>query len=636
MILETVRKAILAARLTADQQRAVGARPDRDGTRFRVWAPAARRVTVEVVPTDRDPIRVPLVPEADGYFAGHVPGIHPGDRYRYHLDDRDGLPDPASRYQPEGVHGPSEVIDPTAFAWTDNGWEGVEPEDLVIYELHVGTFSPAGTFDGVRERLSYLADLGVTAIELMPVADFPGDRGWGYDGVSPFAPARCYGRPDDLRRLVDQAHRVGLAVILDVVYNHLGPDGNYLGAYSPHYFTDRHKTPWGAAVNFDGEHSRPVRDFFIQNAVHWVREYHLDGLRLDATHAIIDHSPRHFLAELTDTVREAVPDRRILLIAEDHRNLAQMARPAAAGGWGLDAVWADGFHHQLRRLLAGDSEGYFGDYTGTPRDLAATVRQGWFYTGQFSAHLGEARGTDPTGLPPRAFVHCLQNHDQIGNRALGDRLNQAIDPAAFRAATALLLCSPATPLLFQGQEWAAGTPFCYFTDHNEELGRLVTAGRREEFKYFRAFADPAARDAIPDPQSLATFEQSKLNWDELGREPHAGVLRLHQALVRLRRTDPALRRNDRTGFTIGGAGANTVLMRYDGRRGAELLVVAYFGTGSRTVPIGPADGPAAWEPVLTTEDPAFCTDPRPIRADQSGPATLVSFDRPGTIVLARG
>ena len=520
----------------------IGAWPEDDGVRFRVWTPAAQTVELEIIPPGGGPHFVPLSPDDGGTFTAYVGAIGPGTRYRYRLNSGDSFPDVASRYQPEGVHGPSEIVDSSAFEWSDQQWAGIELRDAIVYELHVGTFTPQGSFDGVRERLRQLRDLGVTAIELMPVGDFPGERNWGYDGVSLFAPARCYGRPEDLRHLVDAAHQQGLAVFLDVVYNHLGPDGNYLGAFSPYYFTGRHQTPWGQALNFDGEYSQTVRDFFIENALYWLHEFHFDGLRLDATHAIADESPRHFLAELSGRVHESFAEskRRPLLIAEDSRNLAQMMKPTQENGWGMDGVWADDFHHQVRSALAGDRDGYFQDYRGSTEDIAATARRGWFYCGQQSVFLNRPRGSNPAGLAPAQFIICVQNHDQVGNRALGDRLHHTIDSAAFRAASALLLCSPQTPLLFMGQEWAAGTPFQFFTDHREDLGKLVTEGRRREFQRFKAFADPQTRETIPDPQALETFLNSRLRWEELEADEHAATLRLYRDLLRLRRSEPAL------------------------------------------------------------------------------------------------
>ncbi len=608
----------------------LGAWCEAEGVGFRVWAPTAKQVEVLLGPSAQVHV---LARGPDGTFAGIIKGAEAGSRYRYRLDGAGPYPDPASRFQPDGVHAASEVIDPGQFHWTDAGWRGVRLEELLIYELHVGTFTTAGTFAAIIERLPYLRHLGVTAIELMPVADFPGRRNWGYDGVALFAPARCYGRPDDLRLLVDAAHREGLAVLLDVVYNHLGPDGNYLGSFSPYYFSKQHQTPWGDAVNLDGPHSDRVRAFFIENAQHWIHEYHIDGLRLDATHALIDHSPRHFLADLTEQVRHTVSDREVLLIAEDHRNLAHMVRAPADGGWGLDAVWADDFHHQVRRALAGDDEGYYADYSGSMVDVATTLRRGWFFTGQYSQHLGRQRGTDPTGIAPQRSVIFLQNHDQVGNRARGERLHQQIDLAAYRAALVLLLSAPQTPLLFMGQEWAASTPFLYFTDHEAELGRLVTEGRRNEFAAFSAFADPAARARIPDPQAAATFEKSRINWSEIVEEPHASILRLHRVLLALRRDEPALQ--SAASFEVSAVDDAGIIMRRTTAASGLMTVVRLHGAGAMSLDTvcGYDAGPAGWTYVLSTEDAAFTLDPRAIRVESMGAQAAIHFDRPGAVVL---
>jgi maltooligosyltrehalose trehalohydrolase len=609
----------------------LGATPEPGGVRFRIWAPERRQTEVCVETPGREAVH-PLWRDADGFHGGLVAGLGPGDLYRYRLDGEGPFPDPASRFQPLGVHGPSEVVEPAAFAWSDAGWRGVPPEALVVYELHVGTFTPEGTFAGVAGRLPHLRDLGVTAVELMPLADFPGGRNWGYDGASLFAPARSYGRPDDLRRLVDEAHRLGLGVLLDVVYNHFGPDGAYAGAFSPHYFSKEHETPWGAAMNLDGPSSGPVRDFFVLNATRWLAEYHLDGLRLDATHALVDEGTRHFLAELQERVRAALP-RPVLLVAEDHRNLASLVRPEAEGGLGLDAVWADDFHHELRRLLAGDHEGYYADYEGRAAFVAAAVRDGWIFKGQRSEHFGGPRGTDPAGLEPRRFVFFLQNHDQVGNRALGERLHNQVDLATFRAATALLLCAPQTPLLFMGQEWAAPEPFLFFTDHEGGLGRLVTEGRRREFGRFSAFADPRRRERIPDPQAASTFERSRLDWARVEEEPHASTLRLHRALLRLRREEPLLR--DAAGRTVradpAGEDGLAVELAAEGR--ALLAVVRLRGAGTVDLRGLSPPGGRAWEPVLTTEDPGFAAPPRPVALDLAGGGPRLSFARPGAVVL---
>ena len=575
-----------------------------------------------------------LAPEPRGYWTATFDDVPPGALYRYRLDGRDDqlFPDPVSRSQPCGVHGPSQVVDPSAFAWSNRQWRTPWLDRTVFYEIHVGTFTPQGTFRGAIERLPYLQDLGITAIELMPVADFPGDRNWGYDGVALFAPARCYGRPDDLRALVDAAHQHGLSVYLDVVYNHLGPDGAYANVFSQHYFTDRHESPWGRGVNLDGPCSSEVRRFFIENALHWIHEYHIDGLRLDATHAMQDDSPVHFLAELTTTVRGRT-DRPVVIVAEDHRNRAQLLRPVSEGGWGLDGVWADDFHHQARVHTARDREGYYADFTGSAEDLAETLRLGWFFTGQYSGHLDEARGTDPSALAPKQFVVCIQNHDQIGNRATGGRLNHEVDAATYRALSALLLVAPQTPLLFMGQDWAASSPFLFFTDHGHELGRRVTEGRRQEFRAFAAFADPARRAAIPDPQQPETFLRSRLRWDDVQREPHAGVRRLYQRLLEIRATSDAIRTVTRERYDVRALDQHSLLLTLmcGAEPGERDLTAIVRLTDAGAVSVRGA-GPTWRDVLVTTEDADVAADPAPVRVETAAPFT-VHFARPGAIVF---
>jgi len=605
----------------------LGATVEPGGVRFRVWAPERARVEL-VIEGQPAP---PLARAEDGTWTAFVPGLLAGARYRYRLDGEGPFPDPVSRFQPDGVHGPSEVIDPSTFAWTDGGWRGLALEDAAVYELHVGTFTPEGTFAAAAEKLPGLRDLGLTAVELMPVADFPGRWNWGYDGVALFAPARAYGRPDDLRRLVDAAHALGLAVLLDVVYNHFGPDGAYQGAFSPHYFTARHGTPWGQAVNLEGRTGAMVRAYFVENARHWIREYHLDGLRLDATDRLHDQGPRHFLAEIAAAAHGAAPERRVIVIAEDHRNLARMVQPEPEG-WGLDAQWSDDFHHQLRRYLAGDSDGYFRDFAGTAADLARTIERGWLFTGQHSEYYGRPRGSDPAGIPPRRFTFYLQNHDQVGNRAAGERLHHRVDLATWRAASVLLLTAPEMPLLFMGQEWAASAPFQFFTDHEAELGRRVTEGRRREFARFHAFSDPAARETIPDPQAEETFRRSRLDWAEREREPHAGVVRLHRALLRLRREEPLLRDATWTGFRAWAADEDSlVLSRRIGER-AVVVVARLRGKGS--VLLDEVGEPL--EVILQTEDADYATDAQPIGIADGSRGLRVRFERPGAVVLRLG
>ncbi len=607
----------------------LGAWPAAEGTKFQVWAPTAE--TVELVLESGTSARPPLKLEKSsaGMFKLAVADLRPGTRYRYRIDGRGPFPDPVSRFQPDGVHGPSEVIDPASFKWSDAGWRGVPPERLVIYEIHIGTFTSAGTFAAAAEMLPKLAELGINAVELMPLADFPGQRGWGYDGVALFAPARCYGRPDDLRRLVDTAHRLGMAVLLDVVYNHLGPDGNYLAQFSPFYFSTTHHTGWGTGPNFDGEHSRQARDFFIENALYWVHEYHFDGLRLDATHAILDDSEPNILAEVTERLHTAGEQlgRHVVAIAEDERNLDILVRSLAERGFGMDAVWSDDLHHEIHRALTGERDGYYAAYTGTAKDITETLRKGWFYCGQTAPGQARSRGTDPAGIPPHKFVVCLQNHDQIGNRAFGERLNHEIDPSAYRAASALLLTAPETPLLFMGQEWAATSPFLYFTDHNPELGALITEGRRKEFGHFTAFGDPHVRSSIPDPQAISTFEASKLKWEERDREPHAGMLRLYRDLLRLRAAEPALQPDGSSDVAAIAEGA-VLLRRSSGGEG--ILVLAALRPG-----VVAAVNEPGWVVTLTTEDEAYASSPRPpvVSSDETG--TVVHFPCPAAVVLRR-
>ncbi len=607
----------------------LGAWVELDGVHFRVWAPEAN--SVELVfenPGTKRPA-LPLQKLSDDTFTVTVPDAHPGMRYRYRIDGKGPFPDPASRFQPEGVHGPSEVIDSGSFAWTDSAWRGLEPEAVVIYELHVGTFTPEGTFAAATAKLPKLAELGVTAVELMPLADFPGERGWGYDGVSLYSPARCYGHPDELRRFVNTAHGLGLGVFGDVVYNHLGPDGNYLNAFSPYYFSTTHQTDWGTGLNFDGEMSNQVEDYFIENALHWIHEFHFDGLRLDATHAIVDEGDRHILELLTDRVHITgdTLGRRVLVMAEDERNLSTLVKPRSASGFGMDAVWADDLHHQIRRALTNEKEGYYADYTGSPEDIAETLRKGWFYCGQPSLRKRIPRGTDPTGIEAARFIICIQNHDQIGNRAFGERLNHQIDRAMYRAASTLLLTAPETPLLFMGQEWAASSPFLYFTDHNPELGALVTEGRRREFRHFSAFTDPNIRTRIPDPQAEQTFLASKLNWEEREREPHAGTLRLYRDLLRLRKTEPALKPGGTHDARAVAEG--TILIRRTARPGGESILVLVALTPGVVVAVNEPH----WNVVLTTEDAVYAQFPRnpAITADSAG--TVVHFPCPAAVVF---
>jgi len=459
-----------------------------------------------------------------------------GTRYRFRIDGSVLVPDPASRFQPDDVHGPSEVVDPRAHAWSDAGWMGVPPERLVFYELHVGTFTPAGTFSGVAEKLDHLASLGVTAIELMPVADFPGRQGWGYDGVLLFAPESRYGRPEALKALVDACHSRGLGVFLDVVYNHFGPEGNYLHPYAPCFFNLRHHTPWGDAINFDGAGSHVVRAFVIHNALYWLEEYHLDGLRLDAVHAIADTSPSHVLAALAQEVAEGPGrDRLVHLVLENDRNEARyLERQGARRRPLYQAQWNDDLHHALHVLLTGEHGGYYNDYQPPLPHLRRCLAEGFASQGDYSPFRGRPRGEPSAHLPPTAFVGFLQNHDQIGNRAFGERITALASAEAVRAATALFLLAPPLPLLFMGQEWAAREPFLFFSDLGADLGSRVSEGRRQEFARFPEFANPETRRRIPDPQLAETRERSALDWSWTGDALHQEWVSFHRTLLRLR------------------------------------------------------------------------------------------------------
>jgi maltooligosyltrehalose trehalohydrolase len=599
----------------ARQRRPQGAEIVEGGVRYRIWAPEKHRVEVQIHPLGEDSMRtLPLAPEADGYHSIIDPAGIAGDRYQYVVDGEGPFPDPASRAQPDGVHGVSLVVDPQVYAWRDAEWKCPPLRDLVLYEVHIGTFTPEGTFRAAIGKLPHLREMGINALQIMPVADFPGGRNWGYDGVSLFAPARCYGTPDDLRALVDAAHAHDIAVVLDVVYNHLGPDGNYLGVYSRFYFNDDVHTLWGAALNFDGPRHAAVREYFLSNAAFWLDEFHFDGLRLDATHAILDASSRHLIAEIADTAHE----RGAFVIAEDERNLASVID---AGGDGADAVYADDFCHTIQVAL-GDLS-YHDDFTGSAEELADELRHGWHYRGQMSRHLGAPRGGECGHLQPEKFLFCISNHDQVGNRAFGERLHQITTPKAYHAASALLLLAPATPMLFMGQEWGASTPFQYFTDHHAELGRLVTEGRRKEFARFLEFRDPKVALSIPDPQSIATFMRSKLDWDEVARPSHLELLTLYRECLRLRASDPALRPASRSGWEVPDLGV--AALRYFGAECEWIILVHLAST-----PLAVTLPDAHWTRILSTNETRFGGSGR---SGFDPGAGRVAFTRPELLVL---
>jgi maltooligosyltrehalose trehalohydrolase len=572
------------------------------GVHFRVWAPSARLVEVEIEGGPRQP----LMSEPNGYFSESIAAAGPGTRYRFRINGADlALPDPASRCQPDGPHGTSEVVDPTTFAWTDGNWRGVPQERLVIYEMHVGTFTPAGTWTAAAEHLRSLADLGITCIEMMPVADFPGRFGWGYDGVDLFAPTRLYGRPDDLRLFIDRAHAVGIAVILDVVYNHIGPDGNYLTAFASSYFTDRYDNEWGKAVNFDGPDSAAIREFFIANAGYWIDEYHFDGLRLDATQQIFDQSPDHILAAIGRQAR-AIAGARITFISnENETQQARLVRPTERGGYGLDAIWNDDFHHSALVALTGRAEAYYTDYSGRASEFVAMARHGFLYQGQRSAWQNQPRGSPALDIPGRQFVAYLENHDQIANSGEGKRGYQLSSPGSWRAMTAYLLLGPAIPLLFQGQEFAASTPFLFFADHRDELGRQVKKGRREFLAQFPSLAGADNQLRLADPDDPETFRRCVLDHTEAMR--NAPTYRLHRDLLTLRREEAAF-----DGATpVEGAVLrdDAWLLRYHAGEGLDRLLIFNLGRDLVRAAIGepllaPPEG-QDWQLQWSSEAPRY-------------------------------
>jgi maltooligosyltrehalose trehalohydrolase len=505
-------------------------------THARVWAPDTQSVEVAIEDDSGTPRGSPLNAEGNGYYSGFLENAPAGTRYRFRLGATEAYPDPASRYQPNGPHGSSQVVDPDGYDWGDATWGGAALVNQVIYELHVGTFTPEGRFDAAAARLPELVELGVTAVELLPVAEFPGTRGWGYDGVDLFAPHHAYGGPEGLKRLVDACHAHGLAVVVDVVYNHLGPDGNHLGRYGP-YFTDRYRTPWGDALNLDGPDSGPVRRFIVDNALTWLRDHHCDGLRLDAVHAIVDTSAVHILEQIAEEVRalEAALGRTLWVIAESDLNDPRLVRPVEVGGYGLDAQWSDDFHHALHVALTGEHQGYYGDFAGLA-DVAKALRDVFVNDGRYSRFRRRVHGRPPAGLPASRFLGYLQNHDQVGNRARGERSAALMSHGRLRIGAALVLLAPFVPMLFMGEEWASSSPFQYFTDHQDpDLAEAVSRGRRSEFAAFGW-----GEEEVPDPQDPATFQRSKLDWQEREREPHRGMLDWHRRLLALRRGHPAL------------------------------------------------------------------------------------------------
>lgn len=572
------------------------------GAHFRVWTPKCRTVEVELAGDFTE-----LTQEGNGYHSGMIRGARAGDRYRFRLDGDASFPDPASRYQPDGPHGASQIVDPSKFRWTDAGWGGIGAQRQIIYEMHIGTFTPEGTFAAAAEQLAELAGLGITMLEIMPIAEFPGRFGWGYDGVDLFAPYHGYGSCDDVRAFVDRAHAECLGVVLDVVYNHFGPDGNYLRQFSDAYFSAEHVTDWGDAINYDGPDSGPVRELVLGNVRHWMEEYHLDGLRLDATDSIHDKSEPHLLQQIGATARRAAGPRRIVILAESEAQNVRLLHEPAKKGFGLDMVWNDDFHHSALVAATGRREAYFTDYRGSAQELVSAVKHGYLYQGQRYTWQQKRRGTAVLDIAAHRFVNYLQNHDQLANSRDGRRLHQIISPGRYRALTALLLLGPQTPLLFQGQEFGSSAPFLYFADHNPELAKLVRSGRGDFLAQFPSLADPKTRASLDDPGDARTFERSQLHPRK--RKKHREHFAMHRDLIALRQCDPVLSSGD---ATVDGAvlGDHAFVIRFFAENGSDRLLVVNLDTDLRPdiIPeplLAPPDRERGWRPLWHSEDPCY-------------------------------
>ena len=587
----------------------VGAEVQPDGgVHFRVWAPRRKKVEAVLEGTsgrlDGRFRAVSLQDENNGYFSGFSEEAGTGTLYRFRLDGEDRLlPDPASRYQPAGPDGPSQVVDPSRFRWTDQAWPGVTIEGQVLYELHCGTFTREGTWQAAARELHALAQMGVTLLEIMPIADFAGRFGWSYDGVNLYAPTRLYGAPDDFRRFIDAAHSVGLGVMLDVVCNHLGPHGNYLAEFSSGYFSTRYKNEWGMALNFDGHDSTPVREFFIANAVYWISEFHIDGLRIDAAYTMCDESTPHILAEITRSARRAAGNRSIVVVAENEPQTITCVQDEKEGGYGMDGLWNEDFHHSAVVALTGRAEAYFTDYLATPQEFISLAKWGFLYQGQFYSWQKKRRGTPAFGLKGAAFINYIQNHDQIANSLRGERLHKLSNRGRYKAITAFLLLGPGTPMLFQGQEFCASTPFLYFADL-----QLDPSGRLGFLRQFRSLATPEVQGHLANPRDIQTFERCKLDFSE--RERHADMYALHCDLLRLRREDPVFR--EQRADTLEGAvlGHDAFVLRFFGEAGDDRLLVVNLGRDLHFVPgpeplLAPPLAGAPWALLWSSEHPRY-------------------------------
>jgi malto-oligosyltrehalose trehalohydrolase len=579
-----------------------GAEVQSDGrVRFRLWSPSYREVKIEL-----EGEAVAMRHVGEGWHELVTNRARADTRYRFVLTDGLRVPDPASRYQPQDVHGPSAVVDPAAYVWHDDSWRGRPWEEAVVYELHIGTLTSEGTFRGAIDKLDHLVALGVTAIELMPIGDFPGRRNWGYDGTLPYAPDSSYGRPEDLKALVEAAHTRRLMVLLDVVYNHFGPEGAYIHAIAPETFSDRHKTPWGGAINFDGPYSGPVREFVIHNALYWIEEFHFDGLRLDAVHAIRNDGPKHLLQELAERVRAAAPDRDIHLILENEENeVKYLARGENGKPRWYTAQWNDDVHHVLHVAASGETKGYYADYKGDTEKLGRALAQGFAFQGELMPYRGRPRGASSASLPPSAFIAFIQNHDQVGNRALGDRLTQFVPAAAARAIAAIYLLLPQIPMLFMGEEWSAAQSFPFFCDFAPKLADAVREGRRNEFARFPEFRGPQALEHIPDPLAEETFTSAKLHWEDTARAPHARWLAWYRQVLATRHAEivPRLATIRAAGrYDVLAEGAVIVCWQLGG---GEALVLAANVTSARTPVFPSASGRVFWEEGEVGPDGSF-------------------------------
>ena len=596
--------------LHAQRRHPIGAEViGKDETHFRLWAPKAREIDVVLEDgTSSEPIFYPLTPEAGGYFSGAV-NVGAGSRYRFRVNRGENFyPDPASRFQPQGPHGPSCIVDPRQFRWADTNWPGVTSKGQIIYEMHIGTFTKEGTWRAAAEQLPELARIGITVVEMMPVADFPGKFGWSYDGVNLFAPSHLYGTPDDLRAFIDRAHSVGVAVILDVVYNHFGPDGNYLGIFSDDYLIRDKENEWGNAINFDGPNSGPVREFFITNGRYWVEEFHLDGFRFDATHAIRDRSTKYIIGAVGRAAREAGGARSIILVAENDLQEAKMARSSREGGDDLDGMWNDDFHHSAVVALTGRNEAYFADYRGTPQEFISAVKYGFLYQAQARSWRKALRGTPTFGISPEAFVCFLENHDQIANTGSGQRLRFQTSPGRYRAMTALLLLGPWTPLLFQGQEFGASSPFLFFADIGDASVRdAIRKGRAEWLAPFLSLPEDQAWRALPAPDEPEVFASCKLNFSE--RKNNRELYALHIDLLKLRREDSRLRQQSSGGIDGAVLGPAIFALRYFSANNDDRLLLVNFGESHVLHPaseplLAPPEG-CRWKILWTSESPRY-------------------------------